>query len=164
MLVREGEREREREREKQYLIPWGDEEMIAVVGETEVGNAVGRWIRELAPRRRRWDGCHRRYCLLHKSITHSVCLCVCVRVRVLGFWKREGRWFWKYKSYNKNSEKGFLICMISDLNQYVWEKDIYFKFGRVRNLNSNEGHGTLAVTLIFWTSLPSFSLHFFFLI
>ena len=98
------------------------------------------------------------------QVYHSLCVfvCVCVRVRVLGFWKREGRWFWKYKSYNKNSEKGFLICMISDLNQYVWEKDIYFKFGRVRNLNSNEGHGTLAVTLIFWTSLPSFSLHFFF--
>ena len=98
------------------------------------------------------------------SLSLNLCVFVCVRVRVLGFWKREGRWFWKYKSYNKNSEKGFLICMISDLNQYVWEKDIYFKFGRVRNLNSNEGHGTLAVTLIFWTSLPSFSSHFFFLI
>ncbi|KAF3950636.1 hypothetical protein CMV_023636 [Castanea mollissima] len=38
--------------------------MIAVVGEPKVGNAVGRRIRELAPRCRRWDSCHRRYCLL----------------------------------------------------------------------------------------------------
>ena len=62
--------------------------MIAVVGEAEVGNAVGRRIRELAPRRRRWDSCHRRYCLLHKSITH--CVCVRVSFRVLEEREREG--------------------------------------------------------------------------
>lgn len=40
------------------LIPRGDEQVIAVVGEPEVGDPVGRRARELAPRRRRHGGRH----------------------------------------------------------------------------------------------------------
>lgn len=41
-----------------YLVPRGDEQVIAVVGEPEVGDPVGRRARELAPRRRRQGGRH----------------------------------------------------------------------------------------------------------